>query len=355
MSEVNPISSSNESNEADVKEYKSEHSGEPSPKKPKLMLSEKDTSTMEKLENRLGSILRCVVCFDLPNTAIFQCINGHLMCAGCFNTLLADSRLRDVTAVCPNCRVEMSKATTYRNLAVEKAVSELPSECQFCGKEYPRHAIDRHEQSQCMERTTICQYSRIGCSWRGPYHEHEEHERSCTHLHNSGLTWTQVLNVLNAMEKEKNEEKNLYGIIFDLLSYEKFSFSDVQMKPYRTEEFIHTLYYETLRFTLCNYQWVIKAQVNDNQKDVHQSVERYLSYQVILKSKISSPLTVHYMILRGPCSDIKVDVKIHKFEFTENEIESPFQRLPLVDSTECNRLLASKTISFRIMMFLMPK
>lgn len=74
------------------------------------------------------------------------------MCAGCFNTLLADSRLRDVTAVCPNCRVEMSKATTYRNLAVEKAVSELPSECQFCGKEYPRHAIDRHEQSQCMER-----------------------------------------------------------------------------------------------------------------------------------------------------------------------------------------------------------
>lgn len=69
---MNPISSSNESNEADVKEYKSECSGEPSPKKPKLMLSEKDTSTMEKLENRLGSILRCVVCFDLPNTAIFQ-------------------------------------------------------------------------------------------------------------------------------------------------------------------------------------------------------------------------------------------------------------------------------------------
>lgn len=56
------------------------------------------------------------------------------------------------------------------------------------------------------------------------------------------------------------------------------------MKPYRTEEFIHTLYYETLRFTLCNYQWVIKAQVNDNQKDVHQSVERYLSYQVMTAS-----------------------------------------------------------------------
>lgn len=39
-------------------------------------------------------------------------------------------RLRDQAATCPNCRVEITKATTMRNLAVEKAVSELPSKCQ---------------------------------------------------------------------------------------------------------------------------------------------------------------------------------------------------------------------------------
>lgn len=39
-------------------------------------------------------------------------------------------RLRDQVATCPNCRVEISKSTASRNLAVEKAVSELPSECQ---------------------------------------------------------------------------------------------------------------------------------------------------------------------------------------------------------------------------------
>lgn len=55
---------------------------------------------------------------------------GHLMCAGCFTHLLADSRLRDQVATCPNCRVEISKNNATRNLAVEKAVSELPSECQ---------------------------------------------------------------------------------------------------------------------------------------------------------------------------------------------------------------------------------
>lgn len=52
------------------------------------------------------------------------------MCAGCFTHLLADARLRDQVATCPNCRVEISKSNASRNLAVEKAVSELPNECQ---------------------------------------------------------------------------------------------------------------------------------------------------------------------------------------------------------------------------------
>ena len=56
------------------------------------------------------------------------------MCAGCFTHLLADSRLRDQVATCPNCRVEISKNNATRNLAVEKAVSELPSECQVSQK-----------------------------------------------------------------------------------------------------------------------------------------------------------------------------------------------------------------------------
>lgn len=39
-------------------------------------------------------------------------------------------RLRDQAATCPNCRVEITKSSAMRNLAVEKAVSELPSDCQ---------------------------------------------------------------------------------------------------------------------------------------------------------------------------------------------------------------------------------
>lgn len=74
------------------------------------------------------------------------------MCAGCFTHVLADARLRDELATCPNCRIEISKTSASRNLAVEKAVSELPAECQYCAKEFPRNSLERHEESMCEER-----------------------------------------------------------------------------------------------------------------------------------------------------------------------------------------------------------
>lgn len=84
--------------------------------------------------------------------ASLQCNNGHLMCAGCLTHLLADARLKDETASCPNCRCEISKTQCSRNLAVEKAVCELPTECQYCNKELPRAQIERHMAERCEER-----------------------------------------------------------------------------------------------------------------------------------------------------------------------------------------------------------
>lgn len=81
-----------------------------------------------------------------------QCTNGHLMCAGCFIHLLADARLKEEQATCPNCRCEISKSLCCRNLAVEKAVSELPSECGFCVRQFPRSLLERHQKEECQDR-----------------------------------------------------------------------------------------------------------------------------------------------------------------------------------------------------------
>lgn len=153
-------------------------------------------------------------------------------------------------------------------------------------------------------------------------------------------------------------------------------FLDLQMKPYRTDEYVHKLFYETSRFTAFNHQWVVKARINNSQRDPHTVNDRRLTYQVnvtssfrwidtrsnrlihfqlILKTKTSTPLSIHFFALKGPFYDMKVNTQIYKHDFTDQENESEYFLLPLPDSSECNRLLASKAINFRLIMFLLSK
>lgn len=81
-----------------------------------------------------------------------QCTNGHLMCASCLSHLFADARLKDETPTCPGCRCEISRTLCNRNLAVEKAISELPAPCQFCARLLPRSSLPKHEKEMCQDR-----------------------------------------------------------------------------------------------------------------------------------------------------------------------------------------------------------
>ncbi|CAG9805082.1 unnamed protein product [Chironomus riparius] len=424
MSQQLAIEEPDNNNTSNMSKQQQKEFDEPESKRQKLDTSMKGKK-FEKLESRLGSVLCCAVCLDLPKTAMYQCIMGHLMCAGCFTHLLADSRLRDQVATCPNCRVEISKNNATRNLAVEKAVSELPSECQFCNQEFPRSTLDHHERNECDERPTECKYSLIGCQWNGPMHGAKEHEAQCAHPKKSGAD---VMGALLDREAHHEEEKKLFSCLVDLLSYEKitfngnnavvrcrnitkgirntikkkrkkqksstsnsntptrptrlmttttvttdktkshidenlrnflrqylkksFSMTDLRLQSYRTDEFIHKLFYETTRFSAFNHQWIVKAIVNNSQRDVHQSNDRFITYQVALKTKTQHPLSIHFFVLPGPFSDMKVNAKIYKHDFTDTENESIFNLLPLPDTAECNRLLAAKTINLRLVMFL---
>jgi hypothetical protein len=78
-----PLLISTESNFDDIKE--------PPSKKCKILSNDKP----RLLEDRIGSILSCCICLDLSTLAMYQCVNGHLMCISCFNHLLADCKLKD--------------------------------------------------------------------------------------------------------------------------------------------------------------------------------------------------------------------------------------------------------------------
>lgn len=92
------------------------------------------------------------------------------------------------------------------------------------------------------------------------------------------------------------------------MSFLSLIWIDLQLRPYRTDDFITKLYYETSRFSALNQQWVVKARVNDDERNPSHTLERRIAFQLSLKSRITSNLVMQFMILNGPFSDAKVRI-----------------------------------------------
>ena len=71
-------------------------------------------------------------------------------------------------------------------------------------------------------RPSTCKFSRIGCPWRGPYHELKIHEETCTHPKKTGL---EIMDSLYKIDDEQVEREKVYRDIFSLLSFEKITFN----------------------------------------------------------------------------------------------------------------------------------
>lgn len=82
-----------------------------------------------------------------------------------------------------------------------------------------------------FSRLSTCKYARIGCPWKGPNHELREHEAGCQHPHKSG---DDIMDAVACIDQRSKDETQLYSRIFSLLSCEKITFNDLQLKPYRS-------------------------------------------------------------------------------------------------------------------------
>lgn len=160
------------------------------------------------------------------------------MCAGCFTHLLADARLKDEQATCPNCRCEISKTSCCRNLAVEKTLSELPASCAFCQVMFARHCLEHHQRNDCYERPTKCVYECIGCTWEGPYHELEAHAQQCSHPNRPAR---EVVNFLKQKDTEAEQDQHAMALLINYLSLEKVSFNGIHLSIFRIDQLCYFL------------------------------------------------------------------------------------------------------------------
>ncbi|XP_023347929.1 E3 ubiquitin-protein ligase SIAH1B [Eurytemora carolleeae] len=111
-------------------------------------------SEVNSLVEDLKKSLECPVCFNIPRKPpIFQCENGHLICAECKPRILS----------CPQCR----KPFRGRLLFAESLLDRVPVPCRYqtegCDLEVVCGYIEEHE-ARCHFGPTSCSYSEYGCT-----------------------------------------------------------------------------------------------------------------------------------------------------------------------------------------------
>lgn len=99
-------------------------------------------------------------------------------------------------------------------------------------------------------------------------------------------------------EKLKSHIDDLRKFLRQFLK-KSFSMTDLQMKPYRTDEYVHKLFYETTRFSAFNHQWIVKAIINNSQRDVHQTNDRQITYQVMTRVARGRPCIMSRLSQNG--------------------------------------------------------
>ncbi|XP_015930770.1 zinc finger TRAF-type-containing protein 1-A [Parasteatoda tepidariorum] len=294
------------------------------------------------LKFKLKEILRCAVCLELRRSAIFQCKYGHLICAGCFGEILNESRLQNEIASCPTCQTTISKDLCSRNIAVERTISELPMTCPHCSLEIVPEIYKVHKKSLCDKRPAICCNHLIGCPWEGPYLEKYKHQEQCKQLYANGY---EILKALTAMDQENKEEVHLYERIFELLSVEKFSYFDLQFKASTCTCENKAVTYETSKFSAFDNLWLVSGNIKEEPFE--------FQYKLILKTKLSGPLSLHYLLVKGPYSDMEIKPQLRHFTFTDKASESPSNNLVLWYNTDSlETFFLAKRINFRIFLFI---
>jgi hypothetical protein len=99
----------------------------------------------------------CTVCLEVPADVIYQCYEGHIVCAGCMDALWARS-LRS----CPTCRGDLpEKRLCIRSRVAEDLVASSMLSCEDCNVEMSRADMRQHHLP-CPRRVGRRILSRFG-------------------------------------------------------------------------------------------------------------------------------------------------------------------------------------------------
>lgn len=301
--------------------------------------------------DRISRHCSCTVCLDIPRVHLYQCKNGHLMCATCLGHLLADARLKDEVSSCPNCRCDISWDRCVRNLAAEKAVGELPTQCLYCSEYINRCDIENHERNLCQKRETTCTYSWAGCTWTGSVADSHRHQDDCQF---ATMEVKQVTDALGRTMEQNRHQTRIKDNLLGLFSMDRVGYTDFNLRSYRTDDYVPRLFFESSRANNFNESWIVKLSISCNNNSPSNPtllLNRQISFQLVMKSRPNTSKDIHFMVTKAPGSDFQMDHVTYMHRFTVDTLETPYYTLPLSSPAEVNRLIASRNFYLRVYFF----
>lgn len=303
-----------------------------------------DENSPEEMMEKITRHCSCTVCLDVPAVALYQCKNGHLMCYTCLNHLLADARLKEESPNCPNCRCEIGLDSCMRNLAAEKAVGEIPTECSWCGQMVNRCNIEAHERHRCNKRPSKCRFSFAGCDWKGPLDKLETHVKACK------FKFATCESAKDEIEKAIDVESHRARVkdnILNLFAFDSVIYTDFLVRSYRTDDYIPKLAFESNRQRVFNDEWILSCEIRGDSS----AVSRQITFSLTLKNRPQYPRDIQLFVTRAPGSDFQLDHVTYLHRFTKDASSTPFFSLPLKSAAEINRFISSKSVNLRVYMF----
>merc|ERR1712048_1331295 len=209
--------------------------------------------------------LECIVCKELPPNKIYQCVNSHLLCEGCYGRIKQGKQ-----CLCPECRVRMSRREPSRNKLAENYLKAHLFPCENesagCKEQIQFVYLKEHCAKDCQFRQTKCKFSVLGCAWIGLAKDQRAHYKQCPIKETEPkkiLKLVQELNEKNErLRKEKDEIVQKYVNVSKLIESRARNVicRDIRIRPWnentKTTEILNSNF-----FNAFHHRWQLQLKV----------------------------------------------------------------------------------------------
>lgn len=298
---------------------------------------------------------RCIVCHTLPVTALFQCQNGHQICAGCYHIRVLDKMLGEQLGTCPQCNVRIYRHEPHRNVEGEMNLAIVNVSCEQCHKIIQRGFLRYHKTTNCMKRLVQCMYKRIGCPWKGRNGAaHRQHERKCEYRNKKGC---ELLEGLQAVQDKLDGKRCLLSKVMKLLQLPLITVRLLQKLP-EVEGFPRNLWVTGANFRAFGLRWSVQYMWQTPECDAESEEEQALQdCSFLFKLRLESPemfrgaLGLTYTLVSSVYTDVRFQPNLcEKCDFTQENLDGPPTLLYGNSYLNIARLLNERGFYGRILM-----